>query len=89
MLVFFLVMINFAFDLVVLVSFIVGNESVVVQVILLGVEGVISSLLCYMGTVVLSFDIGKIILLKYNMKIYGQVFGLIQAFKYVSDSILI
>lgn len=84
-----LIVVNIVFDIVVLIVFINGTSAPSTEVLLLCFEGGISSLIFYMGTFILPVDVGKIILLRKNKKAFGQILGLITAFKYLMDSILI
>lgn len=82
---------NFIFDIFVLIYLVVNkdNDNDVIVLILLACEGILSSMLYYIGTLILPFDIGKIILLKENKKVFGQIFGVITAFKYICDCVVI
>jgi hypothetical protein len=81
--------INLTFDLGVVLYLAIKEPKVDIVIILISMEGILSSLLCYIGTFILPFDIGKIILLKQNRKLFGSIFGLITAFKYVVDGVII
>lgn len=74
---------NFIVDIIVLITLLFKfNDNV--QVFILMIEGTFSALLYYLGTVILPFDLGKIMLLRSNTKIFGQVFGLVTAFKFIA-----
>ena len=62
--------INFVIDSVVMLS-LVFEPSYTVKALILMLSGGTSSLLYYLGATLLPFDLGKIMLLKFNVKVFG------------------